>query len=154
MNVLLVVFQMGGERYALDSRHVVEIVPLVRFRELPRAPEYVCGLFEYRGQVTPVVDLSSLAGKGSSQRLLSTRIILAHYRDSGDRVRVLGLLAERVTDTIAVDEKDLQPTGIRIEDSPYFRKVVTDPAGMIQCIELEELLPKPVRDLLFPAEED
>jgi chemotaxis-related protein WspB len=151
--VLLVLFQMGGERYALGSRHVVEIVPLVRFRELPHAPEYVCGLFEYRGLVTPVVDLSSLAGKGASQRLLSTRIILVHYLDSRDRMCVLGLLAERVTDTIEVEESKLKPPGIRIEDAPYLRRVVTDSTGMIQCIELEELLPTPVRDILFPADE-
>jgi chemotaxis-related protein WspB len=151
--VLLIVFQMGGERYALNSRHVVEIVPLVPFRELPRAPEYVCGLFEYRGQITPVVDLSSLAGKGASQRLLSTRVILVRYLDSRDCVRVLGLLAERVTDTVEVKESDLRPPGIRIEESKYLRRVFTDPTGIIQCIELEELLPTPVRDILFPADE-
>lgn len=151
--MLLVVFQMGEERYALDSRHVVEVVPLVRFRELPRAPEYVCGLFEYRGQITPVVDLSALAGKGPSQRLLSTRVILVHYRDFKDRFHVLGLLAERVTDTIRTKETDLKPAGIKVEDSPYLGKIVADATGMIQCIEVEELLPSEVQDILFPANE-
>lgn len=151
--MLLIVFQMGGERYALNSRHVVEIVPLVRFRELPRAPEYVCGLFEYRGQITPVVDLSSLAGKGASQRLLSTRVIVVHYLDSKACMRLLGLLAERVTDTVEVAESELKSPGIRIEDSKYLRRVFTDSTGIIQCIELEELLPTPVRDILFPVDE-
>ena len=151
--MLLVIFQLGGDRYALDSRNVVEIVPLVRFRELPLAPEYVCGLFEYRGRITPVVDLTSLGGKGPSQKLLSTRVILVHYADSKGSFHVLGLLAERVTDTIKVDESELKPSGIRIESSPYLRKIATDSAGMIQCIELEELLPAEVRDFLFPADE-
>ena len=152
--MLLIVFQMGGERYALDSRHVVEIVPLVHFRELPRTPEYICGLFEYRGRVTPVVDLSALAGGPPSQRLLSTRILLVHYRDSKERVRVLGLLAERVTDTAEIEDSHLKSSGVRVERSPYLGKVITDSAGMIQCVELEELLPAPVRDILFPPDQD
>lgn len=150
---MLIVFQMKGERYALDSRHVAEIVPLVRFREIPRAPEYICGLFEYRGQVTPVVDLSALTGGNPSQRLLSTRILLVHYPDSKQRVRTLGLLAERVTDTVEIEDSSLKPSGIRVEQSPYLGKVITDSAGMIQCIELQELLPAPVRDILFPPDE-
>lgn len=153
MIVLLVIFHIGRERYALDSRYVAEIVPLVPFRELPRAPEYVCGLFEYRGRIVPVVDLSSMAGKGSAKRLLSTRIILIQYKDGRDDSRVLGLLAEQVTETIKVDETLLSSPGIRVGEAPYLGKVMTDPKGMIQCIQTEELLPASVRDVLFPIEE-
>ena len=61
--MLHILFHIGPERYALDSREVAEVVPMVQFKEIPGAPDYVLGIFLYRGQPTPVLDLSRLAGK-------------------------------------------------------------------------------------------
>ena len=42
---------------AIESRFVIEVLPLVPHRPLPLLPEYVSGMFVYRGRLVPVVDL-------------------------------------------------------------------------------------------------
>ena len=150
--MLLVIFQIGSERYALDSREVVEIVPLARLKGLIHAPEYLAGLLHYRGQIVPVLDLCSMAGAGPARRLLSSRIILVRYPSGEGESRTIGLLAERVTDTIKASEADFSPPGIKIKDSPYLGDVMMDAQGMVQCIRLAELLPAFVREMLFSSD--
>lgn len=151
--MLMVIFQIGDQRYALDSDRVVEIVPLVVFNRVPGAPSYVAGLMQYRGHIVPVIDLCSLAGNESCRRLYSTRIMLVRYAAGRDDPRLLGLLAERVTETLAVDPADLAAMNITSKDSPYLGKVIQDAHGMILCIDVEELLPLSVRQMLYPESE-
>jgi chemotaxis-related protein WspB len=58
--MLFLLFQLGSERYALDASRVVEVVPLLCLQRLPQAPPGVAGVFNYRGQPVPAVDLSQL----------------------------------------------------------------------------------------------
>ena len=54
----LLTFTVAGETYAIESRAVVEVLPLVPARPLPLAPDYVRGVFTYRGGLVPLVDLA------------------------------------------------------------------------------------------------
>jgi len=148
--MLLVIFHIGKERYALDSSHVLEIVPMVAFKKIPRAPEYLCGLFHYRGKIVPVIDVSCLSGEGVARRFLSTRVILAEVRDFRGHLRTVGLLAERVTDTLKVREGDLTQAVVKLKEAPYLGDVITDALGMILCIGVNELLSPEVQEMLFP----
>ena len=64
---------------ALDIRRVREVVPRVRLRPVSGAPEWLAGLFVYRGQAVPVLDLHRLAGAGECPPHLSSRIILVPH---------------------------------------------------------------------------
>ena len=52
--MLFLLFQIGQHRYALDSRRVAEVLPLVDIKEIPHAPAGVAGVFNYRGVPVPV----------------------------------------------------------------------------------------------------
>lgn len=147
--MLMVLFQLGEELYALDSRDVIEIVPSARLKELPHAPDYVCGLFQYRGTVVPVLDLNALMGNSPCRKLLSTRIILSNYVDAEGEPHILGLMVERVTDMIETDEHAVEGTGIKLEASPYLGGILRHRQELIHCIRLKELLPPSVRNMLF-----
>lgn len=43
--MLMLLFHVESDLYALDSRQVVEVIPRVLLRKVPYAPEYVAGLF-------------------------------------------------------------------------------------------------------------
>jgi chemotaxis-related protein WspB len=152
--MLLMVFHIGKERFALDSTDVLEIVPMVEFEKVPKAPDFLSGLFHYRGEIVPVIDLSCLAGQGKARRLLSTRIILVRYRGAGEPARILGLLAERMTDTVKAEPSDLTRAVVRIQDAPYLGDVIRDAEGMILRISLNDLLPPSVREMLFASGEN
>ncbi len=78
--MLLLTFRAAENLYAIDVARVVEVVPRINLRQLPHAPGFLAGVFDYRGTVVPVVDLGILLGSESCRDWLSTRIILVNSR--------------------------------------------------------------------------
>jgi chemotaxis-related protein WspB len=147
--MLFLLFQLGQDRYALDVGQVAEVLPLVSLKQIPQAPSAVAGIFDFRGAPVPVIDLSQTALARPAQRRLSTRIILAHYPDGNGGKRLLGLLAEKVTQTMRREPSDFVAAGVDNDDAPYLGPVVSDARGLIQWVEVDQLLTPDVRDLLF-----
>lgn len=148
--MLFLLFEIEGDRYCLEGSRVIEVTPMVSLRSLPQAPPYVSGLMNYRGTIAPVIDLSALLGRNPSRSFFSTRIILVHLKGGDEADHVLGLMAEKVTETISRQEKDFQPPGIEIEGARFMGRVTFDERGrMIQCVEAEKILPEGVKKSLF-----
>jgi chemotaxis-related protein WspB len=147
--MLFLLFQLGQDRYALDTACLVEVLPMVKLKELPQAPAGVLGAFIYHGAPVPLIDLASLALGTPSRLLMSTRIILANYREPGGESHLLGLLAEQATETIRREAADFVDSGVAVDTAPYLGPVTTDARGIIQRIEINRLLPSCVRDQLF-----
>ena len=143
--MLHLVFQAGSERFGLDVSRIVEVTPVPRLRPVPSAPEYVAGLFDYHGVIVPVIDMSRLLCGESARMLLSTRVVVVDY----DGSNLLGLLAERATETAACRQEDCRPTGVNLKDAPYLGELVRHEDGLIQRVTVEALLPASVREALF-----
>jgi chemotaxis-related protein WspB len=149
--MLFLLFQLGADRYALPARDVVEVVPLVTLKEHPGAPRGVAGLMDYRGQAVPVVDVSALALGRPGARRVSTRLFLVNY-PTPSGVRLLGLIAEHATEMMQKPEVEFQPSGVRSEGARFLGPVVADARGLIQRVQVAELLDEPLRASLFPTE--
>jgi chemotaxis-related protein WspB len=152
--MLFVLFQLGNDRYALDSGQIVEIVPLVDIKKMPRSPRGIAGIFNYRGQSVPVIDLDEMVFDHPAPRRLSTRIIVVLVPDGAGGKRSLGLIAECATGTMRRDASEFVPSGMSSDTASYLGPVAIDPLGIIQWIEVDKLLSAQVRDSLFknPAE--
>ena len=147
--MLFLIFELGKDRYALDARQIAEVLPLVGVKQIPRAPQAMTGLFNYRGAPVPVIDLSQLTLGRPSTRRLSTRLVLVHYPDGAGQTHLLGLVAERATQTAQHEPSDFVPSGVTNAGAPYLGPVVTDARGLLQWIDVKTLLPPSFRDLLF-----
>ena len=138
--MLMLLFYAGDDLYALDSSQVVEAIPVVKLRKVHHAPDYVAGLFNYRGKIVPVIDLCHLIQGKPSRSHLSTRIIMVSYRSQENIDYCLGLMAERVTETLNRSNAEVAEAGIQVGDAPYLGEMILNDQGMIQCIHLEHLL--------------
>ena len=147
--MLFLQFQLGKDRYALDSSQVVEVLPLLGIKQIPQAPAGVAGAFNYRGKPVPVIDLSELALGRPARLHMSTRIIIVRYPDGNGTQDLLGLIAEKATETVRRDAADFTDSGVINDGAPYLGPVATDPNGLVQRIEVTQLLPAAVRDVLF-----
>ena len=147
--MLFLVFELGKDRYALDVRQIAEVLPLVGVKQIPRAPQAMNGLFNYRGAPVPVIDLSQLTLGRPSARRLSTRIVLVHYPDQTGQTHLLGLVAEKATRTARHEASDFVASGVTNTGAPYLGPVVTDARGLLQWIDVRTLLPPSFRDMLF-----
>jgi chemotaxis-related protein WspB len=150
--MLMLLFHLGNSQYAIPVAEVVEVAPRVELGFIARAPDYVAGLFNYRGRNLPVIDLGRLIQDRACRNSFTSRIMLVKFPLNEHDSRVLGLLAERVTETTDIDPAGFSDTGIRIDDTPYLGRVIQTEHGIIQQVNVADLLPGSVQSQLFPAE--
>jgi len=129
--MLFLLFRLGNDRYALDAGRVAEVLPLVAVTAIPQAPEGVAGLFNYRGAPVPAIDLSQLTIGRPARRRLNTRIVLVNVPDAHGSTRLLGLIAEQVTETVRRDPSDFVTSGVTNDQAPYLGRVATDERGLV-----------------------
>lgn len=144
--MLFLLVQIARQRYALEAGAIDEVLPLIEVRSLPHAPPALAGMFDFRGEPVPLVDLGMLAAGSPAQRCLSTRILLA--RLPGEAKRRVGLIAERATHTARIDASEFRDPGVRLGDAPYLGPVTSFEGSLLQRLELEPLLRCSIAPLL------
>ncbi len=147
--MLLLSFYIGSERYTLTAKDVIEILPLSSLKKIPNAPSFIPGLLDYRGTPVPVIDLCQLIEQRSCNKVLSSRIILVNYIDSSNQSHILGVTAEKVTETMDIKRNNFFNSGITLEEAPYLGAVTNKDENMIQFIEIDRLLPEEIQSMLF-----
>ena len=147
--MLFLVFELARDRYVVDVSQVAEVLPLVAITQIPHAPPAVAGILNYRGAPVPVIDVSQLALGRPAERRLSTRIVLIHYPVAEGQTRLLGLIAERATQTMRRAQTDFVASGVTSEGASYLGPVAPDSRGLLQWLDARTLLPASVRDMLF-----
>ena len=149
----LLTFTVAGQDYAIESRQVIEVLPLIPARPIPHTPEYLRGIFTYRGGFVPLVDLGlRFAGRRPEERL-STRVIVVECRLVGaaDRGPVrLGLVAENVISIRSADEVDDGVPGLDLPDAAFLGRMIRLGGRSVHLVRVERLLPMDVAAGLFP----
>ena len=152
--MLFLLFQIGEARYALDTAAILEIVPGVTLRPVPRAPAGVAGLLDYHVAPVPVLDLSAMATGEPAARRFSTRLILVRvdgFTDEAGQPRIVGLLAERATSIMEKQPADFTRSGLNIAGAPFLDSVTADKEGFIHHVRVESLLGEAIRAWFAPA---
>lgn len=148
--MLVLAFKLGDDRYALPTRDLALLVPAVALREIPRTPEFILGMFEFKGLAVPVVDLQLLTKQTPCQRRLSTRIMLTNYHaPKSGKTHILGLMAEDVTRVMELEDKQIKGNEITVGEAPYLGDVAADEGGMLQLLDVHKILPTALQDTLF-----
>jgi chemotaxis-related protein WspB len=146
--MLYLLFELAGDHYALDVRQVVEVVPQAESRILLGPLAGVAGLMNYRGKPVPLIDLTQLLLGRACARRMSTRIVVASWQEASGETQFVGLLAERVTDTIRLKESDFKDIVAGACGSKLPGPVLTNENMMIQRVDVADLVPRSLRDEL------
>jgi chemotaxis-related protein WspB len=147
----LLTFTVAGQAYAVESRSVVEVLPLVPARPIPHTPAYVRGIFSYRGGLVPLIDLGErLAGQPPQERL-STRVIVVECTPpaGGPPVR-MGLVAENVIAIRSAEDAEAELPALALPEAPFLGRIFRLPDGTVQLVDPARLLPTDIATGLFP----
>jgi chemotaxis-related protein WspB len=158
--MLFLLFELDGERYALDAREIAHVLPLAPVRPHPGTPPWIAGLIEHEGAPVPVVDLAMLALGRPARALMSTRLVLVYDRSEPDGAsnatssrpaqRHIALLIECATRTQAFAASAFTDGGIATPEARWLGPVARDERGFVQWVKVDQLLDARVRALLFP----
>ena len=127
---------------------------MIKIRELPGAPDFVRGVFNYRGSLTPVIDVTRMLSGNPTAELLSSRIILVNYPEAGGSGHLLGLLTEHTTGTAVRDNETFADPGIDSTDAPWMGKISVEEKEMIQVVKIENLLTDELKSKLFTGSKE
>lgn len=130
----LLTFSLGGERYAVELRYVVEVFRLPMLSPLPGAPAPVFGLTAWRGELLTLLDLRRILGL-PSERLDDLRIALV----LGERAAPFGVLADVVDEVLVLDPRTVRPVpeGAATQRE-YIRGVTADAVLVLDAARLLE----------------
>jgi chemotaxis-related protein WspB len=142
--MLVLTFEAAGQRLALDTRRVVEVLPWVQVQPVARAPAWVAGFFSYRGTVAAVLDIGQLAGGEPCACRYNSRLIVVSIPGAGGSRRV-GLLAERVGTAQVSAPAERGPGDA---EAAAWGTLLLDERGVFQLLDVARLIPAGERGAL------
>jgi len=137
---LALLFYLGDGMYTVSCDKIKEIVPMINLSTVDRGPAYFAGFFSYRGKIVPVIDLCRLIRGVPCRMRLSTRIILVQYGlmqygGKNSNSCTMGLMAERITETIR--KSGFTPSPVHLKEAPYLGDIMMEGKNMIRHIEVD-----------------
>lgn len=135
MSMLL--FYVGENGYAIDSRYILRIVPQVELKKRPFMPFYIAGFLNLGGKAIPIIDFSQLIEQRATRPLLLSRIILLQILQSGSE-RILGVLGEKVKDLLPVELEEFSQADFSFAPFPYLSQILSTNHEVIQYLDVEK----------------
>lgn len=145
---------IGNEVFAVPVDTVLEILDMQPVFRVPETPAHVLGLIDLRGRSVPVLDLRVKLGLPSIPPTETTRILVLEV-PLADRQLVLGLVADRVIEVMALSNAEIEPApdvGVRWR-SDYIAGVGHRGAQFVIIFELSKLFSSQETSVLLQAGE-
>ncbi len=128
---------VGGERYAIELRHVAGVEHVVKVTPLPGTPRFWAGLANVHGAVRPILDLREYLQVDAAADAVPPATIVV-VAASGTMV---GLLCDDASDVTWIPRRDIAPPlPSSRPGGPVLSGIMPDLAGVLN---LEALLADP-----------
>jgi len=100
----LISFIVGEEEYGLDILRVKEVIRIREITRLPRAPSFVKGIINLRGDIIPIIDLRDKFGLERQDYTAMTRVIVVDV-DS----RLIGMVVDAASQVVRIPADQIEP---------------------------------------------
>lgn len=152
MSMLL--FHVGENRYVIENRYILRIIPRVLLKKIPYAPSYIPGLLNFGGKPVPVVDFCLLVEQRETRFCMNSRIILMQDPTDESQARTIGLLGEEILEIVDLKRTQFENVEFNRQHFPYLDRVFSDQQGVIQYLNIEEFFHFLSKDLFQAAGKD
>lgn len=142
----VLVFEVGGQRYALPTADVCELVRAVAITPVPGAPAVIEGVVDVRGRVLPVLDVRARFRLPAKALDPSDHFIVASAGTRGVILRV-----DRATHLALIDEASIQPAQALGPGAAYLAGVARLQEGLVLIHDLTTFLSSAEADSLDEA---
>ncbi len=138
--IQLILFTIGGEKYALDIMKTKEIIKPIKVTPLPDVPAFIEGVINLRGMLIPVVSMRERFGISLGDEETEspdTRVIIIVLKKI-----IVGIVVDSVEEIMRLTLKDIQPppriaSGI---DSEYIKGMCRIGEEALVLLDMEKIL--------------
>ena len=131
----LVVFQLGGQEFAMGVAAVERVVRAVEIAPLPGALRGVRGVINLQGRIVPVFDLWSRFGQSARDVRASDHLIVTHTQ-----WRTVALLVDSVAGVVSRGEDQVTPAEKILPDLESISGVMKLDGGLVFIHDVERFL--------------
>jgi purine-binding chemotaxis protein CheW len=129
------VFTLAAKQFALPLEAVQRVVHAVEVTVLPKAPEIVCGLINYKGTILPIINISKRFHLAEREIHPNQHFIIVRSKIKG-----FGLVADTVTGVIKEAEKNVVPPTEIIAGVEFLAGVLKLKTGMMLIPDINKIL--------------
>lgn len=135
----LALFQIGDMLCGLDTRHVQEINHNFEITPVHRAPDYVRGVINLRGEIVTVIDLHRKFSMPPSEDNDDIQVVFVRYEEE-----CIALLVDNICDVVSAHHFDIStpPSNIDGISGAFINGVYRMEKELVIVLDLDELLKK------------
>ncbi len=133
----IIVFQLKDEEFGVPVQQVGSIERMQHITRVPSTPEFVQGVMNLRGVVTPIIDLRTRFDLESKENDESTRIIIVHFNDME-----VGLIVDSANDVIDIPKDAIEPPPevVGTVEAEYIQGVAKLEKRLLILLDLQKVL--------------
>lgn len=135
--VELATFFIGNALCGMDILKVQEINKLSQMTRVPKAPEYVLGILNLRGQIVTIIDLGKKLGLGETDTSQDSRNIIVNSPGG-----YVGFLVNSIGDVVTADMERVEraPANMSGIQGDFFTGVYKTQNNLIGILNVDKVL--------------
>jgi len=130
--VQIVAFKLGDEHFAVETEKVQNITDIMGITIVPKAPAYIKGLINLRGNIKSLVDINLLLNVNSDNE--QQNIIILTVEDEE-----IGITVDEVEEVLDIEESSIQKMDNEQSNS-YIKGILNYDDKLLTIIDIDKLL--------------
>ncbi|WP_088032031.1 chemotaxis protein CheW [Evansella clarkii] len=135
--IKVIVFQLHNEQYGVNIQQVRSIEKLQNVTPVPGTADFIKGVINLRGDITPIIDLKDRLQIGKTEYTDHTRVLIINIESIQ-----MGLIVDNATDVLDIEESiiDAPPEVIGGVTEEYLSGVAKIDDRLLILLDIERIL--------------
>ncbi len=133
-------FIIGNELFAVNVTKVLEVLQMQHITHLPKAPDYIKGIINFRGDVLPVFESRVKFALPNREQDAAYVVIVLDLTVNGESL-CIGAIVDRVKDVITIDDKDIKPVPVMSKEfnTNFLQGIYKQNEEFIMLLDVEKV---------------
>ena len=106
---LYLTFLLGSDLFGIPVNSVREVIEYKKVFKTPRVPDYIRGVINLRGEVVPIIDLTSRFYNNKSDIITTSAIVVVEIRENSHKIP-MGVIIDSVKAVVEISEDKIDAT--------------------------------------------
>ncbi len=132
-------FLIGKEYFAVNVNKVLEVLQHQNITLIPKTPEHILGIINFRGEILPVIDTKLKFNIKEDD--VESQIIIVFEIENNETKSIIAATADSVKDVIEIAHSEIKPVpemGIRY-NSNFLSGAIRREENFILLLDIEKI---------------